>query len=81
MKYYTYYSGTSNKEPSEKGTTSLQRTLPISPRVYMQYISFSEKRTTTLQGTKWLVPKCPLLGGSTVYVIIFQSIHNFVLQL
>ena len=26
----------------------------------------SEKRTTSQQRTKWLVPKCPLFGGSTV---------------
>ena len=49
------YSGTSNKGPSGKETTSLQRTLPISPKVYT-----SEKRTAQ---TKWLVP---LLGVSTV---------------
>ncbi len=62
------YSRTSNKGPFEKGTTSLQGTLPISLKEYMQYISTSKKRTTSLQGTKWLVPKCPLLGGSTIHV-------------
>ena len=68
--YVCEYSGTSNKGPSEKGTTSLQRTLPISPKVYIQYISTSEKRTASLQGTKWLVPKCPLFGGSTVWLYV-----------
>ncbi len=34
MYMYVYYSGTSNTGPSKKGATSLQRTLPISPRVY-----------------------------------------------
>ncbi len=33
-----YYSGTSNKGPSEKGTTSIQRTFQISPKAYLQYI-------------------------------------------
>ncbi len=39
----------------------------------MRYISTSEKRTTSLQGTKWLVQKCPLLRGSTVYLIKFHA--------
>ena len=52
--------------PSEKGTTSLQGTLPIPPKVYICNRLIFEKRTASLQGTKWLVPKCPLLGGSTV---------------
>ncbi len=46
-----------NKGPSEKGTTSLQGALPISPKEYMQYISTFERRTQRL------VPKCPLFGG------------------
>ncbi len=66
------YSRTSNKGPSEKGTTSQQRTLPMSLKVYMQYISTSEKRTASLQGTKCLVPKCPLARGSTVHIIIYS---------
>ncbi len=32
------YSGTSIKGPSEKGTTSLQMTLPISPKVYTVHV-------------------------------------------
>ncbi len=64
--YIYLYSRTSSIGPSEKGTTSLQGTLPISPKVYMQYIPTSERRTASLQGTKWLVTKCPLLRGSTV---------------
>ncbi len=47
------YSGTSNKGPSEKGTTSLQMTLPISTKsAYAIHL----KRKTSLQGTKWMVP-------------------------
>ncbi len=64
------YSRTSSKGPSKKGTTSEQRTLLISAKLYMQYISTSEKRTASLQGTKWLIPKCPLLRGSTVCTIL-----------
>ncbi len=39
---YCNYSGTSDKGPSKKGTTSLQNTLPISPTVYscMELIYF-----------------------------------------
>ena len=29
----------------------------------------SKKRTTS---TKWLIPKCPLLGGSTVYKVLLD---------
>ncbi len=62
------HSGTSNKRPYDKGTsiswtTSLQRTLPLSPKYICNTLSTSEKRTASLQGTQWLVPKCPLLGG------------------
>ena len=52
-----------DKGLSEIGTTSLQRALPISPKLQMQYISTSEMRTASLQGTEWLIPKCPLLIG------------------
>ncbi len=72
------YSGTSNKGPAEKGTTSLQRILPIPPKVHVQYISTSEKKTTFLQGIKLLVPKCPLLRGSitVVYVYLYTNYYN-----
>jgi hypothetical protein len=33
----------------------------------------SEKRTTSLQWTQWLVPKCPLFGGSTVHYDSYRS--------
>ncbi len=59
------YSGTSVKGPSENGTTSLQRTLPHFQLA--NRFSMFEMRTASLQGTKWLAPKCPLLNGSTVY--------------
>ncbi len=40
------------------GTTSLQRTLPkVHTCTYMQYIFKLPKDETSLQGTKWLVPK------------------------
>ena len=58
------YSGTSDKGPSEIGTTSIQRTLVAAPLVY--YFT-SEIGTTSLQGTKLLATKCPLFKGSTVY--------------
>ncbi len=68
---YIHYSGTSNKSPSEKGTTSLQRKghVPYSEKYIILYtctlyaIHFQHAK----RGTKWLlVPKCTLLGGSTV---------------
>ena len=52
------------KGPSEKETTSLHRTLHISNLFFHNYNTF-EKRTVSIQ-TKWLVPKCPLLGGSNI---------------
>ena len=60
------YSGTSDKGPSEKGTTSQQRTTsgPLSHSI-SSFLT-SEKRTTSQRRTKWPVPKCPLFGGSTV---------------
>ncbi len=99
------YSRTSNKGPSEKGTTSpisirvtsnvsIRVTSNVSirvtsnvtirvtsniPKVYMQYISTSEKRTTSLQETKWLVPKCPLLEGSTVQWELHVDCPTFIL--
>ncbi len=81
MYHYHNYSGTSNKEPSEEGTTSLQRTLPIFPTCICNTFSTSENRTTSLQRTKWLVPNCPLLGGSTLtticcYIVDFQQTHS-----
>ena len=63
--HISLYSGTSDKGPSEIGTTSLQRTLVLTlPLVY--YFT-SEIGTTSLQGTKLLAPKCPLSRGSTVH--------------
>ena len=49
-----HYSGTSNNRPSEKGTTSLQRTLVSNIlKVYMYYIFNFRKKD---RGAKWLVP-------------------------
>ena len=36
--------------------------------IYYPYISTSEEGTTSEQWTKCSSPKCPLFGGSTVYV-------------
>ncbi len=41
---------TSDKGPSEKGTTSQQRTM-------------------------WLIPRCPLFGGSTVLILCIKSMR------
>ena len=60
------YSGTSDKGPSEIGTTSLQRTLVEAPCQYFSVLFYLEIGTTSLQGAKPLPPKCPLFGGSTV---------------
>ncbi len=46
----------------------LYKTLPIYPKVYRQYIFDLQNEDGLLQGTKWVVPKCPLLRGSTVHV-------------
>ncbi len=35
--------------------------------------STSKKRTASLQRKKWLGPKCPLLGGSTVIALLIVS--------
>ncbi len=37
--------------------------------------STSEKRTASLQGTKWLVPKCPLLKE----VLLYMYLHFIIL--
>ena len=58
------YSGTSNRGPSKKRTTSQQRTLIWAPGT-IALVHFN--LTTSLQRTKWLIPKNPLPGGSTVY--------------
>ncbi len=53
------------KDPSRKGQLSTRDTSNIPKSVYAIHFN-SEKRTTSLQGTKWLVPNCPLLGGFTL---------------
>ena len=57
------YSGTSNKGPSEIGTNlqTMDAILDPFPTAVVHL-----KRTTSQRRTKWLVPKCPLFGGSTV---------------
>ena len=70
------YSGTSNKGPFEKGTTSLQRTLPYLQKCTCNTLSTSENRTACLQGSKCLVPKCPLFRGFTVHCTC-TCIFNF----
>ena len=64
----TDYSGTSDKGPSEIGTTSLQGHLLRHHANTLVYYFTSVIGTTALQGTKLLVPKCPLFGGSTVFI-------------
>ena len=64
--YRTVNSGTSDKGPSEIGTTSLQRNLFQPHANTLVYYFTSEIGTTSLQGTKLLAPKCPLFRGSTV---------------
>ena len=49
--------------PSEKRTPSQQR--PLTGPHFLA----SENRTTFQQRAKWLVPKCPYLGGSTVSLL------------
>ena len=56
-------SGTSNKGHSEYKETSPQRTR-LCPYLIHFYLW---KRTTFLQRTKRLVPKCPLFRGSTLF--------------
>ena len=82
------YSGTSNKGPSEKGTTSLQATLPIYPKVYMQYVLTSEKRTASLVPTrdKMACPKvsftqrfhCIPMSNIIIVNIIIDTTDNVV---
>ena len=67
------YNETSNKGPSEKGTTSLQGTLPISPEVYMQYISTSEKRIASFTRDKMTGLKVFFTRGFNVHVLLFVS--------
>ncbi len=61
------------KGPFEKGTTSLQRTLPISPKVYMQYVfSTSEKRTASL-----LVQKVSFILERFHCIIFSNSVYSY----
>ncbi len=55
-----------NIGPSEKGTSSLQRTLSIVQTSTGNTLSTSVKRTASLLG---VVPNCPLLKGSNVQCI------------
>ncbi len=67
------YSGTSNKDPLRKGqplykgNLSTKDTSNIPKSVYATHFQLPKRGQPPLQGTKWLVPKCPFLGGSTVY--------------
>ena len=75
-----HYSGTSVKGPSEKGTTSLQRTHSISPTVYFYwtyYIFNFRKEEASLQETKQLAPKCPFIGGSSDGTCIRFTTNNY----
>ena len=49
----------------EAETVLYTRTLVSTANTLVYYFT-SEIGTTSLQGTKWLPPKCPLFGGSTV---------------
>ena len=64
--FYRVYSGTSDKGPSEIGTTSLYTCFDPHANTVVYYFT-SEIGTTSLQGTKLLAPKCPLFGGFTVH--------------
>ncbi len=60
------------KDPSRKGQPLYKGHFQYPQNCIYMYNSFStsEKRTAFLQGTKWLIPKCPLLGGSLYHTII-----------
>ncbi len=66
------------KNPPRKGHLYTKDT--ISPTMYfrMKLIHFQlpKKRTTSLQVTKWLAPKCPLLRDSTDCSIITKSCQS-----
>ncbi len=60
-------------EPLIKGPLRRGQPLYSGQNGWSQSVLYSEvplyirKRITSLQWTKWLVPKCPLFGGSTVH--------------
>ena len=60
LKPAKYYSGTSDKGPSEIGTTALQMTLVAAPCKYFSVL-FTSEIGTSLQGTKLLAPSVPCL--------------------
>ncbi len=59
----------------KKGTTSLQRTLPIFPKAYIQYISTSGKENSFPTRDKMSGPKVSFTQRSTVHLEnLFRSI-------
>ena len=70
-----YYSGASDKGPSEIGQPPNKgHSSGLHSHSSSSFLT-SEKRTTSQQRTKWLVPKCPLFGGSTVYIRVVYNLH------
>ncbi len=49
-----------------KGQPLYKEHLQYPQKYICNAFSTFEKRTASLQGTKWMVPKCPLLRGSTI---------------
>ena len=58
-------------DPPNKGNILSIKDTYLGPKCSLFHstntFSTSKERTTSLQRTKWLVPTCPLFGGSTVY--------------
>ncbi len=60
------------KDPPRKGQPLYKGHFQHPQKCICNTFSTSEKRTASLQGTKWLVPKRPLLRGSTVLQVSLQ---------
>ena len=71
---------TSDKGPSEIGTTSLQRTLVRHHANTLVYYFTSEIGTTSIQWIKLFPPKCPLFRGSTVFPKSTKPLVQHMLQ-
>ncbi len=57
------------KDPSSKGQPLYKGHFQYPQSIYAIHFNIQKKglkRAASLQGTKWLVPKCPLLRGFTV---------------
>ena len=58
------------ENPPRKGQHLYKGHFQYPQKCICNTFSISKKRRTSLQGTEWLVPKCPVLRGPTVVVLL-----------